>query len=74
VWITEYGVRTDTIEKTVTLTKALADYIETHANLALAQVLYTKSKTSFFSMLKPPYADKLTSLGKMFSKRWKRGE
>ncbi|MCK4441924.1 MAG: hypothetical protein KAU90_07940, partial [Sulfurovaceae bacterium] len=46
VWITEYGVHTDTIEKTVTLTKALADYIETHVNLALAQVLYTKSKTS----------------------------
>jgi len=71
VWITEYGVRTDTIEKTLLLTNALADYIESHADIALPQVLYTKSDKSFFSMLKAPNANSLSTLGEMFANRWK---
>ena len=71
VWITEYGVHADTLEKTVTLSSALADYIEANADIALPQVLYTKSDRTFFSMLTPPDADSLTALGKLFSKRWK---
>ena len=69
VWITEYGVHADTAEKTVTLTSALADYIESIADISMPQVLYTKSESSFFSFLTPPDANKLTALGKMFANR-----
>lgn len=71
VWITEYGVHADTLDKTVTLTSALADYIEAEADIALPQVLYTKSSSTFFSMLTAPDADALTALGEMFAERWK---
>lgn len=69
IWITEYGVHADTIENTVALTSALADYIDSMASIGLPQVLYTKSNRTFFSLLQPPNADSLTELGAMFYKR-----
>ncbi len=69
IWITEYGVHADTLEDTVILTSALADYIESIATISLPQVLYTKSSRTFFSILQPPDADSLTDLGLMFYQR-----
>ena len=70
VWITEYGVHADTMEKTVVLSEALADYIDSIADIAMPQVLYTKSTRTFFSLLATPDADYLTDLGEMFQQRW----
>ena len=69
VWITEYGVHADTLESTVILTSALADYVESIADISMPQVLYTKSDKTFFSLLASPDADYLTELGEMFSER-----
>ncbi len=68
-WITEYGVHADTVEKTVRLTRLLADWLEYSADISLAQVLYTPSTQTFFSMLTPPEGRRLTLLGEMFLKR-----
>lgn len=70
VWITEYGIHTDTLEKTVILYEALAEYIESNTDLAMPQVLY-KQKDSLTAMIASPNATSLTELGEMFSERWK---
>ena len=76
VWITKYGVHADTLEKTVRITSALADYAESVANISLPQVLYRKSPDyyptapkKYFSLLTSPDGAGLTKLGEMFRDR-----
>ncbi len=76
IWITEYGVLANTLEKTITSTKKLADFLESIADISMVHVLYTKirrhakSKWRYFSMLAKPKADALTKLGKVFKDRY----
>jgi len=69
VWVTEYGVHDTEEKKVVEMTAMLADAIESFADIATPQVLYTRSKRTFFSLLKKPDAVGLTKLGEMFKKR-----
>jgi hypothetical protein len=71
-WFTEYGVHADTEEATVALTSLLADYVESIADISMPQVLYTKSDSTYFSLLTSPDADSLTELGTLFSTRAKK--
>ena len=73
IWITEYGVHTNSEKKEVAVTKKLADKIESIANISMAHILYihtNKPKHNFFSMLeKDGEITTLTKLGEMFRKR-----
>ncbi|NOX14939.1 MAG: hypothetical protein GXP61_02745, partial [Epsilonproteobacteria bacterium] len=76
IWITEYGVLANSLEKTIETTKKLADSLESIGNISMVHVLYTKvrkhtkSKWRYFSMLTKPKADTLTKLGKVFKNRY----
>ena len=71
VWVSEYGVHGKDEEKVVAMTSMLADAIESFAAISTPQVLYTRSKRTFFSLLRKPDAIGLTKLGMMFQKRVK---
>jgi len=71
IWVSEYGIHDADEERVVAMTSMLADAIESFADIATPQVLYTRSKRTFFSLLKKPDAVGLTKLGKMFQKRAK---
>ncbi len=69
IWITEYGVHTKTAKENALLTSKLADYTESLADISLPQVLYSRSRKKFFSLLRAPKAKNFTELGEMFKRR-----
>jgi len=72
IWITEYGVHANSARKTTRVTKKLADYIESIANISMAHILFVhtkKPKHNFFSMISSDRGIALTELGKMFKNR-----
>ena len=71
VWVSEYGVHGKDEERVIAMTSMLAGAIESFASVATPQVLYTRSKRTFFSLLRKPNAVGLTKMGAMFRKRAK---
>jgi len=76
IWITEYGVHASTEQRTAIITNALANYVESVANISMAHVIYgsnyafkTNSTWKYFSMLTKPNGKKFTKLGQVFKKR-----